>query len=181
MQERTKEHKSGRICGPVYGCRDAHASRRAFSNVAIVINNNTVLLLLLLVSQRETWRRTKRSWCLLHLIWCSNHEGYGCIDINRSKEQPGEFSHLIKELKSYEDRFYGYFRMSSAQFNDLLSIIGGRIQKRTTNYRQSIWNEATLQKSTWWTWGWRQSVSKLMHLCVMPQYDEQDQYTICKK
>ena len=79
VQERTKEHKSGIICGPVYGCRDAHASRRAFSNVAIVINNNTVLLLLLLVSQHETWRRTKRSWCLLHLIWCSNHKGYGCM------------------------------------------------------------------------------------------------------
>ena len=47
----------------------------------------------------------------------------------RSREQLGEFSHLIKELKSYEDRFYGYFRMSSAQFNDLLSIIGGKNPK----------------------------------------------------
>ncbi|XP_055015589.1 uncharacterized protein zgc:194221 [Boleophthalmus pectinirostris] len=50
----------------------------------------------------------------------------------------GEFHHLLQELRLDENRFQRYFRVSVAQFDDLLSRIGARITYQDTNYRRSI-------------------------------------------
>uniref|UniRef100_A0A3B4BHK8 DDE Tnp4 domain-containing protein n=1 Tax=Periophthalmus magnuspinnatus TaxID=409849 RepID=A0A3B4BHK8_9GOBI len=49
-----------------------------------------------------------------------------------------EFHHLLQELRLDDQRFQRYFRVTQAQFNDLLSRIGVRITYEDTNYRHSI-------------------------------------------
>lgn len=55
-----------------------------------------------------------------------------------SQGQFGEFHRLLQELRLDEGRFQWYFRLSTAQFDDLLSRIGARITHQDTNYRRSI-------------------------------------------
>ena len=54
------------------------------------------------------------------------------------REQHGEFHQLIQELKLYHDRFRQYFRMSLAEFEALLAILGPDLMKQHTNYRVPI-------------------------------------------
>ncbi|XP_051959647.1 uncharacterized protein LOC127627338 [Xyrauchen texanus] len=56
----------------------------------------------------------------------------------RRRSQFGEFHHLLQELRLDDGRFQRYFRLSRAQFDDLLSRIGARITLQDTNYRRSI-------------------------------------------
>ncbi|CAM4723228.1 unnamed protein product [Leuciscus chuanchicus] len=56
----------------------------------------------------------------------------------RRRTQFGEFHHLLQELRLDDGRFQRYFRLSRAQFDDLLSRIGARITLQDTNYRRSI-------------------------------------------
>ncbi|KAK7919088.1 hypothetical protein WMY93_010372 [Mugilogobius chulae] len=58
--------------------------------------------------------------------------------ILQNRLQYGEFHHLIQELRLDDDRFQRYFRLSRAQFDDLLGRIGARITRQDTNYRRSI-------------------------------------------
>ncbi|KAK7939069.1 hypothetical protein WMY93_002395 [Mugilogobius chulae] len=50
----------------------------------------------------------------------------------------GEYHHLLQELRLDDGRFQRYFRLSIAQFDDLLSRVGARITLQDTNYRRSI-------------------------------------------
>ncbi|CAM4571098.1 unnamed protein product [Leuciscus chuanchicus] len=56
----------------------------------------------------------------------------------RRRTQFGEFHNLLQELRLDDGRFQRYFRLSRAQFDDLLSRIGARITLQDTNYRRSI-------------------------------------------
>ncbi|KAK5602737.1 hypothetical protein CRENBAI_001211 [Crenichthys baileyi] len=55
-----------------------------------------------------------------------------------------EFHHLLQELRAEEDRFQRYFRLSPAQFDNLLTCIGARISYQDTIYRRSISAEERL-------------------------------------
>ena len=59
-------------------------------------------------------------------------------DILRRRPQLGEFHHLLQELHLDDGRFQRYFRLSRAQFDDLLARVGARISRQDTNYRRSI-------------------------------------------
>ena len=58
--------------------------------------------------------------------------------ILQQRSQFGEFHHLLQELREDEVRFQRYFRLSRAQFDDLLTRISARITRQDTNYRRSI-------------------------------------------
>ena len=45
-------------------------------------------------------------------------------DINQRRLEFGEFHHLLQELRQDESRFQQYFRLTCAQFDDLLARIG---------------------------------------------------------
>ena len=79
------------------------------------------LLLLLLVMRRRQNRRQRRVWV---------HETL------QTRDDRGEFHILVRELHSYDDRFFEYFRMSQAQFAHILSILKPSITKQTTKFRQ---------------------------------------------
>ncbi|XP_073956440.1 uncharacterized protein [Choristoneura fumiferana] len=79
------------------------------------------LLNLLIV--RNRLRKKKRIWV---------HE------INKKRLQFGEYHRLCKELESYEDRFFKYFHMSKASFEELHEKLSTRIFKLDTNWRPAI-------------------------------------------
>jgi hypothetical protein len=56
-------------------------------------------------------------------------------EINEKRERLGEYHRLCVELQSHEDRFFKYFRMSRACFEEILRP---SIVKYTTNWRRPI-------------------------------------------
>ncbi|XP_029944258.1 putative nuclease HARBI1 [Salarias fasciatus] len=72
---------------------------------------------------RRRRRRVRRAW--VH-------------DIIQRRSEFGEFHHLLQELRQDECRFQRYFRLTCAQFDDLLARVGARITYQDTNYRRSI-------------------------------------------
>ncbi|KAL2096763.1 hypothetical protein ACEWY4_005970 [Coilia grayii] len=62
----------------------------------------------------------------------------------------GEFHQLIQELKLYHDRFRQYFRMSVAEFEALLAVLGPHLRRQHTNYREPIGPEQRLAISQYW-------------------------------
>ena len=59
-------------------------------------------------------------------------------EINRKRKTHREYSVLMRELNSDEDKFYGYFRMTKAQFAELHRLIKDDVRKLTTSYRLPI-------------------------------------------
>ncbi|XDV26067.1 hypothetical protein PO909_029865 [Leuciscus waleckii] len=80
----------------------------------------------------------------LYLLWRTEQrrrDHRRCIWVHqtlRRQTQFGKFHHLLQELRLDDGRFQRYFRLSRAQFDDLLSRIGARITLQDTNYRRSI-------------------------------------------
>ncbi|KAM9539910.1 uncharacterized protein ACWYII_038133 [Salvelinus alpinus] len=56
----------------------------------------------------------------------------------KSGKQPGEFHRLIQELRLFGEEFRSYFRLDRSQFDHLLQMVGARIARMDTNYRESI-------------------------------------------
>ena len=57
--------------------------------------------------------------------------------IYRNRQSRGE-QKIIPELHDDPEKFHVYFRMSLPQFEELLSLVGPRIQKMTTTFRVPI-------------------------------------------
>ncbi|XP_059894370.1 uncharacterized protein LOC132447556 [Gadus macrocephalus] len=89
------------------------------------IANIAALYLLWESEESEDRRKRKRRRLWVH-------------DILRRRPQLGEFHHLLQELRLDDGRFQRYFRLSRAQFDDLLARVGARISRQDTNYRRSI-------------------------------------------
>lgn len=86
---------------------------------------NTVAALYLLWTYELARRRPKRRRVWVH-------------DILRRRTQLGEYHHLLQELRLDDGRFQRYFRLTVAQFEDLLARVGAWISRLDTNYRRSI-------------------------------------------
>ena len=63
-------------------------------------------------------------------------------DMNKVRKREGEFHtghvRLIETDGTTDDRFFSYYRMSHAQFEEVHSLIKDRIYKQSTNYRESV-------------------------------------------
>lgn len=59
-------------------------------------------------------------------------------NINKKRKSQGEYANLCAELISYDDRFYGYFRMTVATFEKLHGLLERNITKQQTNWRDPI-------------------------------------------
>ncbi|KAJ8913488.1 hypothetical protein NQ315_013868 [Exocentrus adspersus] len=84
---------------------------------------------LLFLAMEEDNLRRKRKW--VHKI-------------NQERLQYGEFHTLMPELRKDEKRFFIYFRMTVACFDELLHLIENDIRKLDTNYREAISPEERL-------------------------------------
>ncbi|KAM9544689.1 uncharacterized protein ACWYII_035983 [Salvelinus alpinus] len=56
----------------------------------------------------------------------------------KSRKQAGEFHRLIQELRLFGEEFQSYFRLDRSEFDHLLQMVGARIARMDTNYRESI-------------------------------------------
>ncbi|XP_059367678.1 uncharacterized protein zgc:194221 isoform X3 [Carassius carassius] len=80
----------------------------------------------------------------LYLLWRAEQQRRGqrrrtwVHQTLRRRSQFGEFHHLLQELRLDDGRFQRYFRLSRAQYDDLLSHVGASITLQDTNYRRSI-------------------------------------------
>ncbi|CAB1315378.1 unnamed protein product [Coregonus sp. 'balchen'] len=56
----------------------------------------------------------------------------------KSRKQAGEFHRLIQELRLFGEEFRSYFRLDRSQFDHLLQMVGDRIARMDTNYREFL-------------------------------------------
>ncbi|XP_020363112.2 protein ALP1-like [Oncorhynchus kisutch] len=54
------------------------------------------------------------------------------------RKQAGEFHRLIQELRLFGEEYRSYFRLDQSQLDHLLQMVGARITRTDTNYRESI-------------------------------------------
>ena len=93
-------------------------------------------------AERELYRTLSLAACASAKQTISNTV-IGCLRFRvhetlQTRDDRGEFHTLVRELHSYDDRFFEYFRMSQAQFAHILSILKPSITKQTTKFRQPI-------------------------------------------
>lgn len=67
---------------------------------------------------------------------------YWIHEINRKREVHGEFHHLFPDLLADDEKFFKYFRMSTAKFHELLNML--QLRKQNTNFRKAISPEERL-------------------------------------
>lgn len=60
------------------------------------------------------------------------------------RKEVGEFHTLMPQLRQDKKRFFLYFRMSSENFDEILSLVKEVITKLDTNYREAISAEERL-------------------------------------
>ena len=59
-------------------------------------------------------------------------------EFNIERKRKGEFYTLITKLREDEKRFNLYFRMTPSCFDEILNSIKETIEKKDTNFRESI-------------------------------------------
>ena len=64
--------------------------------------------------------------------------------INNLRFEKGEFFMLYRDLRKYEDRFFGWYRMSMKKFDELLGIVENALWKKCTKFREPISPEEQL-------------------------------------
>lgn len=69
-------------------------------------------------------------------------------EINLKRETYGEFHHLFPDLLGEDEKFFKYFRMSTAEFYELIELLP--IRKQDTNFRKAISPEERLAVTFKW-------------------------------
>ena len=64
--------------------------------------------------------------------------------VNNMRLEKSEFYGLYHDYRNYEDKFFNWYHMSTKQFDDLLEMIERWIQKKNTNFRESVYPEEQL-------------------------------------
>jgi hypothetical protein len=63
---------------------------------------------------------------------------YWVHDVNKERENVGEYHTLLQRLECDDDRFFMYFRMYKVQFEEIHSIIECDIKKEHNKFRKPI-------------------------------------------
>ncbi|KAK9700388.1 hypothetical protein QE152_g31287 [Popillia japonica] len=69
---------------------------------------------------------------------------YWVHPINESRDEAGVFATLYQELRRDDNKFFRYFRMPMASFDELLEKVKNNIQLEDTNMRNCIKPELRL-------------------------------------
>ena len=85
----------------------------------------TVAALYLLYKSQKRWKTTR------HRVWV--HE------VLRRRTELGEFHCLLQELRLDDDRFQWYLRLTGAQFNDMLALVGAHTRLQLAS--PSCWSD----------------------------------------
>lgn len=79
-----------------------------------------------------------------YLKWKLQYMKFGTHDLNKGREEFGEFYVLYADLRTYPDKFFEYTRMSLYTFDYILNKISPFLIKTDTNFRKSIKPEEKL-------------------------------------
>lgn len=94
-------------------------------------SDESVFLCALLTNEEEEQMMNKK-----RKVWTHN--------INKKRNEFGEFHHLFPDLLKDNSKFFQYFRMSQEKFYELLNHIKPLIEKQNTRFRRSISSEERL-------------------------------------
>ena len=95
-----------------------------------------------LMIQCRRWRLAV-ALLLLQLNFNVRHRWVHPI-INNLRFEKGEYFVLYRDLHSFEDKFFKWYRMPIKKFDYLLKMIQHQISKWNTNYREAICAEEQL-------------------------------------
>ena len=95
------------------------------------------------ISLIQRRRRRLALIMMMHLLDL-NVRSLWIYPINNLRFEKGEFFMMYPDLRRYEDRFFGWYRMSTRQFDALLDIVRNSLTKRSTNFREPISAEEQL-------------------------------------
>ena len=62
------------------------------------------------------------------------HKNYWVHAINLERPHKGEFHTHYDDLQHFKDRFFGYYRMTPLQFDDILEKIASLIRKQDIHF-----------------------------------------------
>ncbi|XP_050307737.1 uncharacterized protein LOC126744392 isoform X3 [Anthonomus grandis grandis] len=65
-------------------------------------------------------------------------------EINKQREELGEYHRLVKELNEHPDRYHMYFRVTKEEFDFLHGLVKEDIKKKNTQFRRAISTEERL-------------------------------------
>ncbi|PIO35237.1 hypothetical protein AB205_0055390, partial [Aquarana catesbeiana] len=63
---------------------------------------------------------------------------YWVHPIIQNKEERGQFRILYNDLRQHKEKFFNYSRMSVNSFNELLRLLGTRLEYQNTTFRNSV-------------------------------------------
>ena len=89
-------------------------------------------------------RRRRLAVALLLLQLNFNVRRMWVHPINNLRFKKGEYFVLYRDLHSFEEKFFNWYRMPIKKFDYLLKMIQHRISKQNTNYREAICAEEQL-------------------------------------
>ncbi|KAG1673792.1 Protein ALP1-like [Nymphon striatum] len=89
------------------------------------------------MDQRRTIYLKRRIAIIAYLI--TEHEQECWVkDIYKNRSTQGAHQNLCQEMRLSNDQtFFEFYRMNPRQFDELVSLVGPKIQKRDTNYRKA--------------------------------------------
>ena len=64
--------------------------------------------------------------------------------IYQNREEHGEYFTLYREYHQYDDKFFGWYRMSVEKFNELFDKLEPALRKKTMNFLEPICAEEML-------------------------------------
>lgn len=102
------------------------------------------VLFLFVLSTTDTILSNKKKTAALLLLRCRMQKKQKRVNrfwvhpLNKKRPQFGAYHHLVQELQISPEKHMQYFRMSTQQMEDLLSIIGPDITGMSINYRTPI-------------------------------------------
>ena len=87
-------------------------------------------------------RRRHRICFALMLIELQNNMWVHLIYKNR--EEHGEYFTLYREYRQYDDKFFGWYRMSVEKFDDLFEMVEHKLLRQGCNFCEPVCAEEML-------------------------------------
>ena len=97
--------------------------------------------------RRQIRQKMHRRLFLIFMMWkiyCSSVRSVWVHPINTLRMEKGEFYTLYPDLRHFNPKFFAMYRMNPGKFDRLLALVGPKIQKKWTKFRNPLSPEQKL-------------------------------------
>ena len=98
-------------------------------------------------ARRERFRKRKIRRALaafaLYQLECTTRKWW-VHPLNEDRKEKSEYYNMTLDLRKFDDRFFGMYRLHVNQFDQLLEILKPELEKMHTNYREVLSAEERL-------------------------------------